>query len=195
MKTTNLLLKIALLYILFFSYSIYGNELITDLKDNQQSQSNKNFRMDIMGGFGFPDLLHGGLRAHLGTNYRLGFTVGSLPMNNEEERVFTFSLDNYVTFNRNGIPAKSPWYFRCGINYIRWETEEKITKDSHLNISFGKELEITDLFGFNIDAGLNIPINHKEERKVPETSSWFDIDIFPDPPVYPSLRIGLYFRF
>ncbi|MCD4664275.1 MAG: hypothetical protein K8R68_03320, partial [Bacteroidales bacterium] len=87
-----------------------------------------------------------------------------------------------------------PWYFRCGVNYIRWETEEKITKDTHVNLSFGKELEMTDLFGFNTDAGLNIPINHKEERKVPENSSWFNFDIY-EPSVYPSLRIDLYFRF
>ncbi|MCD4684022.1 MAG: hypothetical protein K8R86_12125 [Bacteroidales bacterium] len=194
MKTTNLLLKIVLLNILLFSQSIYGNKLVTDLQAGQNPQSNKNFRMDIMGGFGLPDFLHGGLRAHLGTNYRLGFTVGSLPMNNEEEGVFTFSLDNYATLNRNGKPAKNPWYFRFGVNYIRWETEREITKDTHLNFSFGKEVAIIDLFGFNIDAGLNIPINHKEERKVPETSSWFDFDIY-EPAVFPSLRIDLYFRF
>ncbi|MCD4696332.1 MAG: hypothetical protein K8S16_08850 [Bacteroidales bacterium] len=195
MKTKNLLQKIILINMLLFSLCVCGSESGSDYKSGQPSQSIDNFRIDLIGGFGFPDLLHGGLRAHLGPNYRIGFTVGSLPMNNEEEGAFAFSIDNYATLNRNGKPAKDPWYLRFGINYFRWETEKKITKDTHLNLSFGKEARISDFFGINIDAGLNIPINHKVERKVPETSSWFNFDIFPEPCIYPGIRVGIYCRF
>ena len=204
MKTGKTYVMLIMISLSFAHYIVYAGEIekVKDstqlgLQEQQGKKSTNDFNVDIVGGFGLPDLLHGGLRMHFGNSYRLGFTIGSLPvtenLKGEDEKLIAFSFDNFIMLKRAGVIPRSPWYSRISINYLRWETNKKISRESFLNLSFGKEVYIFKHFGFDFDLGFNIPISQTIEWKEPEPNTWIDIDI--DPPVYPSFRFGFYYRF
>lgn len=191
MKTIKTYVMIIMIGLSFAHYIVYAGGI------EKVKNSTTDFDVDIVGGIGIPDLLHGGLRIHFGNSYRLGFTVGSLPvmenLKEEDEKLIAFSFDNYIMLKRAGETPRSPWYSRISLNYLRWETSEKISRESYFNLSFGKEVYIFKHFGFDIDLGVNIPISQTIEWKEPEPNSWINVDA--DPPVYPSFRFCFYYRF
>ncbi len=162
--------------IVIFSFS-FGDEVV------------EQDRINISGGFGFPEVLNVGLRIQSG-QAQLGIGVGTLPI--EGESTISILGDLYYHFGGyTRFSTQRPWYGRIGILYLRCETDYAINKRLLLNLRFGKAVNVSRKIGINVDVGAIFQLMYDEVRKRPP-SGWFTFSF--DYPVLPSGGIGLFYR-
>lgn len=164
--------------------------LITTFSFSNVLQVNGQEKVDLSAGFGIPELLNVGVRYQLNNQVQLGFSVGSVPTENEN----AISIVGDVRYHFGGhskLSSRRPWYGRVGLNYLRDETDYKINNYLYFISRLGKEFNISNRMGIEIDAGAIFELNKDEVRKKP--SSGWDLNL--DFLVLPSFGIGLFYRF
>jgi len=146
-------------------------------------------KVNISAGFGIPELLNIGVRYQL-NQVQIGLSVGSMPV--EDESIISILGDvRYHFGGYSKLSSRRPWYGRVGLNYIRDETEYKIDKYIYLNSRIGREFNISNKIGIEIDAGAIFQLSNEEERKKPSSGWNLNLDF----PVLPSFGIGLFYHF
>lgn len=145
--------------------------------------------IDLSFGFGFPELLHVGLRGQIAPQAQLGITYGRF---GEE---IALSSDLYFHFGKEGKHAERKlWYYRLGIN--RSSEVEEINKDIYwyLDNRMGKDFYFSSRFGANVDLGVAILLSHTVKNEM-STGGFFSEDEIAFLPVLPAFTTGFFYRF
>jgi hypothetical protein len=122
-------------------------------------------RLDFVGGIGYPEYIHGGIRYQYTGYTQLGFYYGG-DMGIKPEIIRTWSGDNFIHFGKHMYSSNRPaWYARQGFTYSIQTTADKIYKYSYLDLSAGREFGINDWLGINVDMGFIGQIREKVEAK------------------------------
>jgi len=75
--------------------------------------------------------------------------------------------EGFLHFGKRGIFKRRPWYKRVGLTYIRVETDNYIHKYLFLSVRIGRDLNISDRIGIQVDAGAGVQLFYKQTRKDP----------------------------
>jgi len=146
-------------------------------------------QVNISAGFGIPELSNIGVRYQL-DQVQIGLSVGSMPVENGS----IISILGDIRYHFGGFSELSnrrPWYGRIGLNYLRDETENLIHKYLYFNTRIGRDFNISNKIGVEIDIGAIFQLSHEEIRKKPSNGCWICPIEFP---VLPSVGIGLFYR-
>ena len=147
-------------------------------------------KINLSTGFGIPELMNIGVRYQL-EQVQIGLSVGSIPIKNEN----VISISGDVRYHFGGISELSnrrPWYGRIGLNSLREETQFIIHKYMFLNTRIGRDFNISDKIGIEIDLGVGFQLSHDKTIKNPPSGWFWLIDI--EPIAIPSFSIGLFYR-
>ncbi len=146
-------------------------------------------KVNISAGIGISELLNIGVRYQL-DQFQIGLSVGSLPLKDES----IISVLGDVRYHFAGLSRFSDlrsWYARIGLNYLRDETESMIDKYLYLHTRIGRDFNITDKIGIDVDAGVIFQLSNEKIMKKPSGS--FNLDL--EYPVLPGIGIGFFYRF
>ena len=145
-------------------------------------------KVNISVGIGLPEFLNAGVRYQLG-QMQVGASFGIMPV--KDESLYTVSGDIFYHFGgSSALSPRRPWYGRAGINYMRNETDTFIDKYVFLNTRVGRDFNISEKVGVQIDGGILFQLYNDEVRKEPSDGWDFDLDF----PVLPSFSAGVFYR-
>jgi len=145
-------------------------------------------KINLSAGFSMPEGLNAGLHFQL-EQAQIRFGFGTMPL--KDESFISGSSDFYYHFAGNSeLSSRRPWYGRFGLNYLRDETKYVIDKSLYLNLRIGRDFNISERVGIEIDAGVALRLLHKEIDKEPSSYSWINLDF----PVLPSFGICFFYR-
>jgi hypothetical protein len=120
-------------------------------------------KLDFIGGIGYPEFVHAGIRYQYIDVGQLGFYYGG-DMGLNPEVIRTWTIDNFFHFGKLSYTTNRPaWYARQGFTYSIHTEEEFIYKYSYIDLTAGREFGVTDWFGFNIDMGFLGQFREKKE--------------------------------
>jgi len=158
---------------------IYGNKI------------NGQEKVNISAGFGVPELIHVGVHRQL-DQFQIGLNIGVIA---EEYFIFSISGDIYYHFGGTSeLSNRRPWYGRGGLTYFREENEYEIDKYRYLTLRIGRDFNISEKIGIEIDAGAMFELYHEEiVKKTQQCTGWF-CDWELEMPVLPSLSLVLFYR-
>jgi hypothetical protein len=150
-------------------------------------QVNGQEKVNVLAGFGVPELLFAAVRLQSGqTQFGMGY--GSIPDPNN--KIFTLSWDLLYHFGgQSKFSDRRPGYFRLSLYYYREEKTSLIYKDIYLSPRIGRDFNFSQKFGMAIDIGVAFMISEQVIYKT-ATASLFEIDF----PVLPSFGLGFYYR-
>ncbi len=141
-------------------------------------------KFNISAGFGVPELINIGLRYQV-DQCQLGLSLGLMPHD------FSVCGDVYYHFaGLSELSARRPWYGRIGLNYLKEETEYYIDKYLYLNIRLGRDFNISNKFGIELDGGVLFQIKNTIITQTPPSPWSLDLEF----PVLPGFGIGLFYR-
>ena len=147
-------------------------------------------KVNISAGFGIPELLNIGVR-YQSNQTQIGLSVGLIPLGSNENIISILGDVRYHFGGFSELSSRRPWYGRIGLNYLRDETGSNIDKYLYLNTRIGRDFNISNKIGIEIDVGAGFQLSHERIRKKPP--GWLsNIDI--KVPVIPSIGIGLFYR-
>jgi hypothetical protein len=153
-------------------------------------------KINLYLGVGLPELTSIGIKYQLyQKQIGLGISISPFPLSEEnlfEEKFFSASIDYYSHFaGFSKLSERQPWYGRVGYNLYQEENYRKIQRWHYLNLRIGRDLNISERMGLNLDAGAIIRLlkstRYKEEY---EPNSFINSDF----PILPSLGIGIFVR-
>lgn len=146
-------------------------------------------KVNIIAGIGFPELIHVGARYQSGQS-QLGGSIGY-----GDNSVYAFTGDYLYHFGKmSELSTRKKWYGRLGLSYLRAEDEYDIFKTLVLHTRIGKELNISRVLGFGVDAGLAFRI-FEEETEIKSGPGWdinFDFGILEY--VFPTLGLHIFYK-
>ena len=146
-------------------------------------------QVDIIGGIGVPELINIGANVQFDQT-QIGLKIGSFP---SDESLFSFSADFYYHFaGTSELSSRRPWYMRAGLNYLRNETKTRVEKYSYLNLRIGREFNISNKIGIDVDAGIVFQISYSVTEKEPSTSLSFNFG--RDTKVFPGIGAEIFYR-
>jgi hypothetical protein len=136
-------------------------------------------KVNISVGVGVPEAINLGFRFQH-KQAQLGISLGSFPL--KDEKFVTVSADLYYHFGGiSDLSERRPWFTRSGLIYILDKKATFTDKVLLLNLRIGRDFNISEKTGFEIDAGIGIRILSDVE------SGW-------DFPVIPALGIIFFYR-
>ena len=147
-------------------------------------------KINISVGFGVPEFLNLGLRFQF-DQVQIGLSAGTFPVDDESMNSFSGDV-RYYFGGLSDFSNRPPWYGKIGLNYLRDETESYIDKYLYLNARLGREFNISDRFGIELEAGAIFELSYERIRKQGAYGGW---DLNFSTPVLPSVGIGLFYRF
>lgn len=157
--------------------------------------------VDITASIGFPEGLVAGVNVLLVDNLQVGFSGG---YNFSRPETF-YSLSGDVQHHFGGhtkLSERKPWYYNVGLIYFLDESFSRNNysvytyKNLMANARVGREINITERFGMDINLGI-VVLLLKETTVVnppPPCTGWFCGASFIDPPLFPALSLGFFFK-
>lgn len=141
-------------------------------------------------GFGFPELLHAGVRYEFG-QYQLGGTLGMSPISDDKhENMQSVSASFYYHFGGfSELSELKPWYVKTGSSYFWGETTDEVYKNVLADLRAGRQFNITENLGIELNLGITLLLYEDVERASPPFLDKQDWSMFP------ATGIGLYYRF
>lgn len=141
-------------------------------------------------GLGLPSGLNMGIRQQINQT-QIGLSAGIPPFRTDRKDV----IINFSVYQHFGgtaeLSKRRPWYARAAFHYLRSEGEFKIDKLAYLSARVGREFNITESLGAEVDLGPMFLV--LEEEIIKKSSSSWDLNfVFP---VLPSFGIGLFYKF
>jgi len=146
-KKTKILLQISVLILCFLSFGNFSF-----------AQDKINIKVGIV----FPDI---GVRYQL-SQFQFGAYIGGNPFGDNE----TFTLSGDISYHFAGhseFSKRKPWYLRSGYTHLKLEASTHTSKNRYLTLRIGRDLNLSDKFGFEIDLGYFHHLYHKEFYKDP----------------------------
>lgn len=130
-------------------------------------------KLDFVGGLGFPEFFHGGLRYQYTGVTQIGFYYGGdLGFNTAIIR--TWNFDHLYHFGRYAYMSNRPvWYARQAFTYSIHTATDRIYKYSYINISAGRDFHINKFLAINADIGWVWQVKEKREFKDPSLDPWY----------------------
>ena len=139
--------------------------------------------INLTAGVGFPEFLNIGIKGQL-NQIALGISVGTIPVSEVDEKILSVCGDLFYHFGK--IPELSQrrvWYGRIGMNYLSDKINERKDRYTYLNLRVGRDLNLSEKFGFKIDGGILILI-----AKTISEHTWIDF------PIIPSIGLNFFLR-
>ncbi len=121
-------------------------------------------KINISGGFGFPELMYGGVKYQFNQT-QLGITIGTLP-------IFTYLIwsatgDFYYHFGGSSkLSNIRPWYGKIGFSYLKDEDQHYRDRYVYSNIRLGRDFNFSARAGIDIFAGFSFQLYHDRLTKV-----------------------------
>lgn len=141
----------------------------------------------ISAGFGIPELLNLGVQYQF-HQCQIGMSIGTFPSPNEH--LMTLSGDfRYHFAGYSNLSGLREWYGKIGLNYLRDETTSKTEKYMYLNARIGRNFDLTNKLGINVDIGAIYELNKKVLQKT--NSDWY---LPMNWLIIPSISFGLYYK-
>ncbi len=138
-------------------------------------------KLDFVGGIGYPEFVHGGIRYQYTDITQLGFYYGG-DMGIKPEIIRTWTADNFIHFGKHSYAPNRPvWYARQGFTYSIQTTADRIYKYSYIDVSAGREFGINDWIGINADMGFIGQVREKIEYKNSDASPSFRTNLIWKP--------------
>lgn len=124
-------------------------------------------KLDIVGGVSAREYFHAGLRYQYSDFTQLGiYYGGGLGLLTDITR--SYSADNMIHFGKRSYHSNRPvWYARQGFTYDVINEVDRTRYFSYIDLSVGREFNITDWLGANFDMGLLVQVREKEVWKTP----------------------------
>ncbi len=130
-------------------------------------------KLDFVGGIGFPEFVHGGLRYQYSPSTQLGFYYGG-DLGIKPAIIRTWNFDHLFSFGKHSyFSNRSVWYARQGFTYSIHTTADRIYKYSYINLSAGRDFNINNLLAINADMGWICQVREKKEFKDPSLDAWY----------------------
>jgi hypothetical protein len=146
-------------------------------------------KVNISTGIGIPELFNVGLGYQI-EQVQTGIVFGF--MTSKDDRLSSVSVDGYYHFaGFSELSDRRPWYGRIGLNYLQDETKTFVDKYLYLNSRIGRDFNISNRIGIEIDAGIIIQLFNKKLRKEPSGGGW-NIDF--DFPLLPGFGFRVFYR-
>ncbi len=143
----------------------------------------------LTSGFGVPEFLNLGVK-YEHDEVQFGICVGGMKMS-DGESLFSVSSDLYWHFGGDSeLTTTLPWYGRMGVVYSRDENDAAIHKYLYLTFRVGRDFNISENFGIQLDGGVGLQLH---EREIEKAGSFFSVDI--EIPFIPCIGLGLFYRF
>ena len=114
-----------------------------------QSQKYPQSKLEIAGGFGWPDMAT--FKIKYGKDFQVGLSQG-LMLNTAVEVYWHFAGKDTWT-------ERSVWYAMCGIEYFYWGWEQE---NLFPYMRFGRTLNFTRKYGLNVDVGAFYLLNKSD---------------------------------
>lgn len=159
-------------------------------------------RFSISAGVGSPELVHLDLRVPLADQLQLGASIGSgfgmvyIESDDEsKEKARAFALELSAFYHFAGQSAHThlkPWYLRAGLNYLRFDEPEAISKYTTADMRLGRAFNLSPRFGLELDAGLTYLIIHNHETKPGAPPQ--GLPVIVEPNVLPAFGLRLFYR-
>ena len=142
---------------------------------------------DFAVGIGILELPHVAARYQI-KQVKIGLGVGAYKQRNIRE--LSSWADVYYHFGGNSKHTDvRPWFARGGFHYNFYESESSIINETWIQVTMGREFNITKRLGIAVDAGMAKRITFKEEFKKP-IAGWNLFD-FPE---WPAVSFQLFYR-
>lgn len=166
-------------YLFFLSF--YFIISITDCR----SQSSK---IDLIVGFGLPELGHLGVQYNLNQSNSIGIMAGYGFVNHTLAAV-TLKHEYFIGKSKKFLEAKT-WYLSDRLSYVYQEKSrisEVDIKYLFLTLSIGRNFNFSDQFGLSFDLGYPIKISEKFDLEEGTVARF--VGAFP-----PSVRLQLFMK-
>ena len=119
---------------------------------SQLSAFSQEYTFNVSVGADFPELLNLGLRYEW-SKYQFGVAYGS---GIGEENIQTLTTDFwYHCLGHHEGEGRQPGYVRTALEYLRSESDARITKDIYAGIRIGREFLFNDRTGIRADIGFS----------------------------------------
>lgn len=159
-------------------------------------------RFAVSAGFGMPELVYLSLSVPLADQLQLSASVGSgFGMayiesddgSKEKARAFALGLSAFYHFaGQSAHTQLKPWYVRTGLNYLRLDEQEAISKYTTADMRLGRAFNFSPRFGLELDAGLSILIIFNYETKPGGLPQGLPVTV--EPKVLPAFGLRLFYR-
>ena len=124
-------------------------------------------KLDFIGGIGYPEFFHAGLRYQYTDISQIGVYYGG-DMGIRTSVIRTWNADHLYHFGKFSYHSNRPvWYARQGFTYSIHTTADRYYKYSYINLSGGREFNIKSWIGINADMGWIWQIREKTQYKDP----------------------------
>ncbi len=148
-------------------------------------------KLDVVGGASAREYYHLGIRYQYAENFQLGLYCGS-SLGINSKTITTYSVNNLFHFGSNSFYSnRLVWYGRLGFTYAKDHMGNELHSYSFINMGLGREFNISEKVGFNVDGGLIIQTREKTEwssglTPIKVNKTWFYL---------PLVRAQVYFSF
>lgn len=133
-------------------------------------------KLDIVGGIGFPEYIHGGIRYQYINSAQLGIYYGG-DLGLDPAIIRTLNFDHQFHFGKYSHLSNRPvWYARQGFTHSNHTSADRIYKYSYINLAAGHDFNINKLIAINADIGWIWQVREKREFKDPSLDAWYRID-------------------
>lgn len=158
---------------------------------NSQGQNTPS--VDIIGGVGLPESFHIGAKIQALQKSQFGLYYGNGLHFSNNYSYNTFSLDHQYHFGKSAeLSPRQVWFFRQGLSYGIDNSEYSNHHYLLLNLSIGREFNITPKIGISADIGFFRVLTESETIKDSNKEPWVDInpeDFF----VLPVIRVQVFY--
>lgn len=118
-------------------------------------------RIDLTGGVSAREFIHGGIRIQPTVNNQFGLYYGNSLFLREPE-VTTYSLNHmYHFWKKSQLSERPVWYVRQGVTIAKTYDDDRNFRYIYVNLSGGKEFNITKNLGVNMDIGFIVQVHEK----------------------------------
>jgi len=155
-------------------------------------KSQEQEKFNITGGIGFMELINLGGRFQFNQT-ELGFSIGTYPIQDESN----LSLQTNVLYHFAGssnFSNRRPWYIRSGLTYSWFESDYSEDKLFTIDGRIGRDFNISEKFGVQVDIGTIYIISHDEKEKNRDENYWYFWDMNLENEFGLTMGITLYYR-
>lgn len=143
---------------------------------------------DIIAGYGLPESFHVGFRIHAFEKSEFGLYYGTGLNSSDEESYNSLTIDHQYHFGRiSELSQRQICFFRQGLTYAIDNQAYSKTKVLFINLSVGREFNISPKIALSGDLGL---FRVLKENEIIKKGSWFDIR-YKDFLALPVIRLQL----
>ena len=147
-------------------------------------------QLNLVAGMGIPEFFHVGAR-YQWPQLQVGLVAGGFP--HPDYRFITITGELFIHFAGSSVYSdRQPVYARGGFTYLLDKSSPYTDNRGYLNVRMGRELNISESIGFNLDAGFAFELFYKTVKK-PDGSTT-DPDKRKVSTVLPGVGLGMFYR-